>query len=131
MQSRPAHKPAAGRERNPPLDIVSATTDIHSDVVIQTSQRAQIVRHVARLLDYLGVVEIPGSTIASASKRDRTNMALLARKRFRARHDRGRIEAFCWLACRDAIVGRDKRESDVLGHLGQAPRSYSIKCPPL
>ena len=41
-------------------------------------------------------------------------MTFLARQRFRAHDHRDRIEAFGWLASRNAVIGGDKRQRDVV-----------------
>ena len=45
------------------------------------SECTQIVRHLAELLDHLGVAEIPGGRVASAAKCDRADVTFLARQR--------------------------------------------------
>jgi hypothetical protein len=49
-----------------------------------------------------------------ASERDRANVTLFPRQRFCTHHDRNGIEAFGWLASRDAVISGDKRERDVI-----------------
>ena len=44
-----------------------------------TSQRTQVVRHVAELLDHLGVAEIAGGRITGAAERNGADVTLLAR----------------------------------------------------
>jgi hypothetical protein len=73
-------------------------------VFTATSQRAQIVRYVAKFPDHFGIAEIARSRITRAAKCDRTNVAFLARKRLGAHHDRDRIEAFGWLTSGHAVV---------------------------
>ena len=70
---------------------------------IDPSQRAEIVRHVTKLPDHLGVAEIAGSWVASAAKCDRADVALFARKRFSPHDSRVGVEAFCGLAGRHTV----------------------------
>src|SRR4030088_1251912 len=55
---------------------------------ISASQRTEIVRHIAELLDHLGIAKIPGGRVARAAKRDRADMAFFARKRLSAHYKR-------------------------------------------
>jgi hypothetical protein len=55
------------------------------------SQRTQIVRHVAEFPDHLGVAEIARGRITRAAECDRANVAIIARKRLSAHHDRDRL----------------------------------------
>ena len=74
-----------------------------------TSQRTQVVRHVAELLDHLGVAEIAGGWITRSAKRDRANVPLFARQRLSAHHGCIGIEAFRRLPSRHAVVTGDER----------------------
>jgi hypothetical protein len=48
----------------------------------------------------------------SASKRDRTDVTFLPRKRLSAHYNGDGIEAFGWLASRNAVIGGDERQRD-------------------
>jgi hypothetical protein len=81
------------------------------------SQIAQVLGHVAELPDQLGVAEVAGGGIPGTAEGDRTDMAGLARQRLGA-HDGGvGAEALSGLAGRDAIVGRDERQTTNISSL--------------
>src|SRR4051812_9938402 len=83
----------------------------------QLLQRTQIIRHVTKLLDHLGIAEIARSRVTSARERDRANMTFLARQRFCSHHNSDRVEAFDRFTGRNAIIGSDERQSDVVRDL--------------
>jgi hypothetical protein len=59
-----------------------------------------------------------------APERDRANVTLFPRQRFCTHHDPNGIEAFGWLASRDAVISGDERERDVIRN---APcRNYRV-----
>src|SRR6266404_8440522 len=47
-------------------------------MVLATSQRAQVVRHIAELPDHLGIAEIAGGRITGATERDSTDVLGIA-----------------------------------------------------
>jgi hypothetical protein len=80
-----------------------------------SSECAQIIRHVAKFPDHSGIAEITRSRITREAKRDRADVTFLAQKRLSAHHDRDRIEAFHWLTSRNAVIGGDEWQSNVIG----------------
>jgi hypothetical protein len=73
-----------------------------------TSQRAQIIWHVAELSQHGRIAEIAGSRITSATERDRANVIFLARQRFGTHYRSVGIEALGRLASRNAVIGGDE-----------------------
>jgi hypothetical protein len=71
-----------------------------------SSQRTQVIWHIAELPDHLGIAEIAGGKITGAAERDGADVAFLARQRLRAHHDRNGIEALRRLAGSNAVAKR-------------------------
>jgi putative heme iron utilization protein len=84
-----------------------------TSIIAHLSKRTEIIRHVAKFPDHLGVAEIPGRRVATAAKRDRADMAFFARKRLSAHYNGNRVEAFRRLAGRHAVIAGDEGQRNV------------------
>jgi hypothetical protein len=92
------------------------------------SKRAEITRHVPELPNHLGVAEIASGRVASAAECNGADVAIFARRRFRAHYCGVGVEAFGWFAGRNAVISRNERQRDVIGDFRHTPTISLFRC---
>src|ERR1700684_156865 len=92
-----------------------------------SSQRTQIIRHVAKLSQHSGVVKVADSWIASATERDRACMAQDFPKTLRTLYRGCRGWTFYWFTDNDAAVSNVERQCHEICNPGHGSPSQSYQ----
>jgi hypothetical protein len=92
--------------------------------LVTPSQRAQIIRHVAELLQDSRIAEIAGRWITSATKRDRSRMAQYFPKTLRTPYRSGRAWTFYRFTNDDAAVSNIEWQRDEICNSFTPTQSY-------